>query len=83
MIFTFSTQWPRETVDFIQELLEASSNIYFDVIAHDSKSKLYGEIYLTIEDQNIALKKLLIHKLMATSYDKSKCSNSINYQKNF
>lgn len=63
---TTDNQWPTETIEYIKNLIACSKNVFFAIEVEDKqRDRLFGEFYLVIDDQNVCLRKLLIHRFKA------------------
>lgn len=63
-----NNQWPNATIEYLKNLIASAKRIFFSVESQDPETnRLFGEFYLVIEDQNICLRKVLLHRFMAVS----------------
>lgn len=64
--FSVCEKWPKNTVDFVKDLIQNSKKIYFEIQAHDKNTdRIYGDLFFVINNTNLCLSKILIESQMA------------------
>ncbi|XP_043475288.1 putative ATP-dependent RNA helicase TDRD12 [Leptopilina heterotoma] len=70
-IVTIVEKWTEPAICFTRELVGAAKRMYFHPTAKDETEKLFGELYLEIEEEIVLLSRALVFSFFAVKLNKA------------
>ncbi|XP_058799139.1 putative ATP-dependent RNA helicase TDRD12 [Phymastichus coffea] len=63
-------EWPKDTIKFIKDLIESSTKIYLEILAHHKRTnRIFGDLFLIIDNKNLSLRKFMIESNMGLEWN--------------